>query len=231
MEPLFRAMSKVQDDLDQTKYLYYRSITLLTAYTVPIYVLLWWIAEPFISVVYGPKWVAAGAPMSILAIAGLFLNMVFPTGVLLAARNRLGQEMVAQGVNLAVVTAAALIGLRWGLEGVAWGIVVSQALLAVHLYALVPRVLPSRTGDLMRALGPGLALGALMFTTLALTHVALRHLQIESTVVRLAAMGLAGGLCYAAAFLMLPIPALQAEAARWRGKLSQGLSRLRKRGA
>ncbi len=78
MEPLFRAMSKVQDDLDQTKYLYYRAITLLTAYTVPVYVLLWWIAVPFIGVVYGPKWTAAGVPMGILAIAGLFLNIVFP---------------------------------------------------------------------------------------------------------------------------------------------------------
>ena len=70
MEPLFRAMSKAQGNLDQTKYLYYRAVTLLMAYTLPAYALLWWIAEPFITFVYGPKWIESGAPMSILTLAG-----------------------------------------------------------------------------------------------------------------------------------------------------------------
>lgn len=224
MEPLFRAMSKVQEDLDQIKYLYYRTITLLTAYTVPVYVLLWWIAEPFIAVVYGPKWIEAGAPMSILAIAGLFLNIVFPTGVLLAARNRLGMEMLAQGLNLLVVAAAAAIGLQWGLEGVAWGIVASQALLALHFYALVPRVLPTRLADLVRSLGPGLMLGGLMFAVLALAHFGMRGMHVDAPAVYLSVMAVCGGLCYGAAFLLLPIPALQTESARWRQRLAAGLA-------
>jgi hypothetical protein len=226
MEPLFRAMSKVQDNLDQTKYLYYRSITLLTAYTVPVYVLLWWIAEPFIAVVYGPKWTDASAPMSILTIGGLFLNIVFPTGALMAARNRLGLQMVAQGINVAVVAAAALIGMQWGLQGVAWGIVVAQALLALHFYALVPRMLTTRPAELWQAVGPGLGLGALMFVVLGLAHLGLSRWLVVSPAIYLAAMTLFGGLCYAAAFLLLPIPALHSEAERWRKMVVRGLARL-----
>ncbi len=149
--------------------------------------------------------------------------------MLLAARNRLGMEMLAQGVNLLVVALPRpLIGLRWGLEGVAWGIVVSQALLALHFYALVPRMLSTRLVDLLRALGPGLALGTLMFAVLALTHTALGHLQAGTAAIYLIVMVLAGGACYAAAFLLIPIPALQTEAARWRERLAAGLSRLHK---
>ena len=117
MEPLFRAMSKTQDDLDQTKYLFYRAITLLMAYTTPAYVLLWWIAEPFIGVVYGPNWVAAGGPMSILTVAGVFLNVAFPCSVLLAAQNRLGKEMLATAINLPIMAGACFIGLKLGARG------------------------------------------------------------------------------------------------------------------
>jgi O-antigen/teichoic acid export membrane protein len=226
VEPVFRAMSKAQDDLDQTKYMFYRTITLLMAYTTPVYVLLWWIAEPFILVVYGEKWVAAGAPMSILATAGIFLNIIYPCGVVLAAQNRLGQEMLAQIINLLVVIGACYVGLQWGIEGVAWGIVLGNALLTLHFYWLVRRALPTRTGDLLRAAAPGLALSALLFGVLALADFSLAG-HAESPLRYLLVLSLGGGLFYAALFLFVPIPALQTEAARWRQKLVGGIAFLK----
>jgi len=151
VEPVFRAMSKVQDDLDKSKYMFYRMITLLMAYTTPMYVLLWWIAEPFIGVVYGEKWIEAAGPMQVLATAGIFLNVIYPCGVVLAAQNKLRHESVALVVNLLVTISACLIGLKWGLRGVATGIVISNILLAIHLYFLVHRTLPTRVIDLFRA--------------------------------------------------------------------------------
>lgn len=228
MEPVFRAMSKVQDDLDQTRYLFYRTITLLMVYTTPIYVLLWWIAEPFIGVVYGEKWVQAGAPMAILSIAGPFLSVIFPCGTLLAAQNRLGQEMLAQSINLLVIIAAAYIGLGWGLEGVAWGIVLSQVLLATHFYWLAHQALPTRIGDLIRATAPGLSLSALLFVVLFLIDLALGEHRSTAPATYLLIMSFCGGLFYAAAFLFIPIPALRSEAERWRHKLGVSLSKIKK---
>lgn len=228
MEPVFRAMSKVQDDLEQTKDMFYRTITLLMAYTTPIYVLLWWIAEPFVGVVYGEKWVQAGAPMSILATAGIFLNVIFPCGVVLAAQNRLGQEMLAQFVNLLVVIGACYVGLSWGLEGVAWGIVLSHALMTVHFYWLVQRTLPTGLGDLVRASAPGLFLSTLLLAVLALTDLMLGEHNTTSPLLYLLVMSLCGGLFYAAVFLLIPIPSLRTEATRWRQKLGGGIAFLRK---
>jgi O-antigen/teichoic acid export membrane protein len=224
MEPVFRAMSKVQDDLDQTKYMFYRTITLLMVYTTPIYVLLWWIAEPFISVVYGEKWLQAGAPMSILATAGVFLNVVYPCGVVLAAQNRLKQEMAAQSINLLIMLSACYIGLEWGLEGVAWGIVLSNALLSAHFYWLVYKTLPTRAGDLLRAVTPGLILSGLLFAVLALTDAALGSLRTGSPFLYLMTMSGIGGLSYTAAFLYIPFPALKSESSRWRQKLQGGVN-------
>lgn len=229
MQPLFRALSQVQDNLDQTKYMFYRTVTLLMVYTAPLYVLLWWVAESFIGVVYGDKWLDAGAPMRILAISGVFLNVIYPCGVVLAAQNRLGKEMVAQAINLVVILAACYVGLEWGLEGVAWGIVASQILLAIHFYALVLDTLPTRLADLVRAALPGLALSALLLAVLAMTDYLLGRGGAPTPLVYLVAMSGVGGLFYAAAFLYLPIPALQTEAARWRGKLALALTNVTRR--
>lgn len=228
MDPVFRAMSTVQDDLDRTKYMYYRTITLLMVYTTPLYVILWWIAEPFIAFVYGEKWVEAGAPMRILTIAGIFLNIIFPSSVVLAAQNRLGREMLAQLANLIVIVIACLVGLQWGLTGVAWGIVISHALLAGHFYALVNRTLPTRTQDLGRATTPGLLLGGLLFCVLALVDHALGGTRATPAVIYVLMMIISGGLVYVTAFLFIPLTALETEAARWRQKLAGHAASIKK---
>ena len=229
VQPVFRAMSKVQDDLDQTKYLFYRMITLLMVYTLPMYVGLWWVAEPFISVVYGDKWLSVAEPMSILVLSGFFLNIMHPCAVLLDAQNRLTQEMYALVIRLIVTIAACLIGLQWGLTGVAWGILATHVFSAGYYYALVVRTIPTRPADLLGAILPGLILNTLLYTTLAGAHLALGDILISHPALYLFLMVLAGPLVYLIAFLYLPIPAISGEALRWRHQLQAGLKLAQRR--
>jgi len=223
VQPVFRAMSKVQDDLDQTKYLFYRMITLLMVYTLPLYVGLWWVAEPFISVVYGKKWLAVAQPMSILALSGFFLNIMHPCAVLLDAQNRLTQEMHALVIRLIVTIAACVIGLKWGLTGVAWGLLATHVFSAAYYYALVLRTIPTRPGDLFRAITPGLALNTLLFLAFAAVHLLLGETPLSHPVLYLSLMLLTGPLVYLLAVLYLPIPAISGESQRWRKQLQAGL--------
>jgi hypothetical protein len=68
-------------------------------------------------------------------------------------------------------------------------------------------------------MAPGLSLSALLLVVLALTDQLLDQYATATPPVYLLAMSSVGGAFYAAAFLFLPIPALQTEAARWRAKL------------
>ncbi len=223
MQPLFRAMGKIQDDLDQTRYLYYRSITLLMVYTTPLYVGMWWTAEPFIAVVYGEKWLPVAEPMRILVIAGLFFTVMFPSGVLLDARNRLTQEMYVLVARLFVILAACYIGLRWGLTGVAWGLVFSYFFGTTAVHILVCRTLRTRARDLLPAILPGLALNVMLFALLALADTLLAAYRNTVPLAYLALMALIGTVLYAAMFLFLPIPALRGEAERWRRQAARAL--------
>ena len=67
--------------------------------------------------------------------------------------------MVATAINLPIMAGACFIGLRWGLEGVAWGVVLAQAVFAAQLYWLVLQALPTRLADLMRAVSARPAAG------------------------------------------------------------------------
>jgi O-antigen/teichoic acid export membrane protein len=225
-QPVFRAMSKVQDNLDQTKYMFYRVITLLMVYVLPFFVVLRWVAEPFIEVVYGDKWLAAGEPLSILSMAGFFYIIARPCGMVLMAQNRLVQEIIAQAAVLVFTLGACLYGLKWGLIGVSWAFLASQVFGTIWLYALVYQTIPTRLVDLIRAIAPGLQLNALLFIALALTDYRSGQLEETSPALYFLLMTSIGALLYSSAFLFLPIPALRTEAARWRRVISNGLARV-----
>jgi O-antigen/teichoic acid export membrane protein len=226
---VFRALAKVADDVDQSKYIFYRTITLLSVYAFPFLVGLIFIAEPLIVFLYGERWRPAAEPMAIAALGGFFLTTLRPCAVLLEAQNRLRQEMAVVAVTTVFAVAGCYVGLRWGLAGVAWSTVLAHAVGFVLMYSLVVRAIPTRLADLGRALAPALVLNALLAAVLAAVHYLAAPLRTTSPLLYLCAMGAAGGMTYGCAFLFLPIEALQSEAARWRGLVSASLGRLRPR--
>lgn len=166
IQPVFREMSKAQDNLDKVKYLLYRVISIVMIYTGPFYIVLIWIAKPFVTLIYGEKWLEVAEPMSILALSGFFLNIIYPCGAVLATQNRLKSELFTQLANFPIFIISCIIGLNWGGVGVAIGLLFSQFLLAFNFYCLVYRILPTRIHDLFKAITPGLSLSFLMFIEL-----------------------------------------------------------------
>lgn len=223
---VFRALSTVADDLDQSKYILYRTITLLSVYIFPFLVGLVWLAEPLIVFLYGEKWRPAAEPATIIAIGSFFLTSLRPCAVLLEAQNRLRQEMVAVGISAVFGVVGCYVGLRWGLTGVAWSTVFTHLLCFVLMYSFVYRVIPTRVSDLWRALAPALILNGLLLAVLAGLHYFVAHLRASAPFLYLASMATIGGAVYSGAFLLLPIKSLETEVARWRARIAAVLGKL-----
>lgn len=219
--PVFRAMSKVQDDVAQVRYLFYRMISLLVVYTLPFYVGLAWLAEPFISVVYGEKWLLAAAPLAIVSLGGLIFCIGHPCGAVLAARNLLGREIFIQAATWAFVAIASLVGLHFGgLPGVAWGMVASHLFATSLMYYLSSQSVQGSLRELINAIAPGLLLNALMLTVLlGLDMILPTGFQEQQQATYLLLSSTVGALTYGAGFLYLPITALSDESLRWRKTL------------
>ena len=216
---LFRALAAEHADADKCRYLFFRSIALVAVYATPFYVGLLWLAEPLVRGVYGANWVEAAAPLFILVLAWPFWLIDNLSGAVLSARNWLGREVLVQSAALVIGALAVLVGLSHGIAGVAYAMVGVAIYSASHMYWLAVRCLSARLSGLFVALMPAVILNAMLAATLFI----LNHLLPESLrahdLAYIAVMGGIGGMVYVAAFLWLPIPALEAERQRWKSKL------------
>lgn len=216
---LFRALGAEQDNLDTSRYLYFRSIALVAVYATPFYIGLLWLAEPLVRGVYGARWVAAAGPLAILALAWPFWLMGNLSGNVLKARNWLGHELAVQVSSLALGALAIWLALAHGIDGVAWAIVATAAFTGLCQYGLATRCLGARLSGFPRALVPAGILNTLLAGALFLTDLALPDAVRHNDLVYVLAMGAAGGLVYGLAFLYVPFAALAVEQQRWRRKL------------
>ena len=213
----FSALSRMQDNQDQSRWLYLRTLSLVTLYMLPIYVSLFWMAPAFIELVYGPKWNAAALPLQILSLIGISQCIIRPSRAVTAARNWLGRELWLQIESTLIIAVGCLIGLRWGIVGVAWAMLPCQAWTALRFYSLARGSLGARWRDLPAALASPVLLNLLLFGFLALLGEFLyAQLGPGHSWPWLLGMIAAAVLFYLLIFLSLPLPRLRDEARRWR---------------
>jgi O-antigen/teichoic acid export membrane protein len=216
---VFRALAKTQDSQGQSHYIYFRTLTLLAVYTFPVYVTLLFLAEPFIVTVYGAPWRPSATPLQVLCLIGLMRCVSYPSGALVAAHNRLARETPIQIQAWLITAAGAFIGAQWGINGAAWGVLPGYAYLTLRLFRLAQSCVKGRPRELAGALTPAL----LLSLPLLLFFLAARLLWPDATsrhpAGSLLLMGSVAGLGYCLLFLYLPIPALAAEALRWKRQL------------
>ncbi len=216
---LFRALAKEQANWDKSRYLFFRSLSLVAVYVTPLYVGVYWTAEPLIALLYGAKWAEAAAPLAILALAGPFLTIANLSGCVLAARNQLGRELVVQLIVLALTVAATLAGLRYGLRGIAGALVLVAIYNALHMYRFASQCLNATWKQLPVSMLPAATLNAILASVLFVLDHYIPGTIRDSNPAYLTVMAATGALTYALCFLYLPIASLGSEQHRWKRKL------------
>lgn len=84
----FPIMSSINEDFSKLKSIYLRTINTLSTINFPIFFLLAILAEPLISIVFGPKWLEAVPLIRIMAFTYLLRSIENPVGSLLLAKGR-----------------------------------------------------------------------------------------------------------------------------------------------
>ncbi len=216
-QPMLAALSRAQDNKDQSCYMYYRALSLVMVYALPLFVGLWWTAEPFVRVVYGEKWIAVVEPLQVLLLAGIFQCVDNQSGAVSAAQNRLPQEILIQVQSWILVAVACVLTVDHGIVAVAWGTAAVCGYAALRMAHLAIRSLDGSALGLMKALRPAMLLNALLFIILAIAQWAyFGAIKADHPSIYLFGMGLLGGIAYLLMFLYLPLPDLTAEVRRWK---------------
>lgn len=158
---LFPVMSRLQGDRERLRSTYLTGAAVLGLVSAPVGALMVVLAPEIVGVVLGPRWAPSILPFQILT-AGIMLRNVYLMaycldGAMGAMRNR----TLRDGIYAAAVLTGSLIGTRFGLVGVATGVVLAIAVNYFLGAAMSLRMLGATWRDYAASQLPALGLGLL----------------------------------------------------------------------
>lgn len=214
---ILSAMARKQDDENVLQYMYLKTITLLSVYTLPIYVGMMFLAKPFITLAYGYKWVAAAPILQLLAITGIMRCIINPASAISAACNLIKYELKINIESLFLVGFGCILTIQlWGIFGVATSVVAGYLYLAVRLTMYVAKYININFLNVFIALKPALIMSSVMAIMLGATSY---FFVAQSDVVYFVIMTVIGLLVYLIHFLFFPPKNIISESNRWRYRL------------
>lgn len=122
--PLF---AKIQHDNKRLRTGYLDAIRVIALVLFPLYTGMIVLARPFLAVLVGEAWLPALSVFQILCLLGYFYSLGNPLGSLLLAKGRAGLGFYLNVFMIVLYAAAIWFGSKFGLRGIASGLVLSTA--------------------------------------------------------------------------------------------------------
>ena len=196
---LFPIMARLQNDPDRLRSTYLTGAAVLGLVSAPLGAVLVVLAPEFVLVLLGPKWIPAVLPFQILT-AGIMLRNVYLMAYCLdGALGALRRRTVRDGIYAGAVVAGSLIGTRYGLAGVATGVVAAIALNYFIGAAMSLGLLKATWRQYARSQFPALLLGILTAGAATAVRWGLLRMGAPPVVVLgvagVASLGMVAGLC------------------------------------
>jgi lipopolysaccharide exporter len=163
---MFPVYSRLQHDLPRLRDQFLSTTQLVSLITFPAMALVVVLAPTAVVLGFGDAWSSAVAPMQILAVTGMRQSVGALAGPIFMASGRTDWLFRWQIVSAAFFVGSFIIGVRWGITGVATAYSLTGLILQVPESWLVGRILNLRLVDYGRLMVPALV-GALAAGTAA----------------------------------------------------------------
>lgn len=151
----FPVLSAMQQDQDRTRRIYLQATRGVALITFPLMIGLLMVSRPFVLCLYGEKWSGMILLLQILCLVGMMQSIATTFGWIYNSQGRTDLQLKL-GVLSAIVTLTAfIIGLRWGVVGVAIAYVVEETLLFYPTWAIPGTIINLRISEMLKNLtGP-----------------------------------------------------------------------------
>jgi len=146
------ALSRLQSSPERLRSYYYKALALVVTLSMPVVAWVASVADSFVLTVLGEQWLEAVDIFRILTIPAFIGTFNVATGWVFVALGRVREQLLAGTVNTAVGAVAIVVGLRWGIEGVAWALVASAAIRRLPTLAYCYRGTPFTLAELFAVL-------------------------------------------------------------------------------
>lgn len=138
---MFPLLSQIQDNNPQFRKIYLKVIACIALITFPIMVGIWAIAEPFILTIFGSQWQPVIILLMILAPVGMIQSLATTVGTIYQAKGRTDWMLRWGIVSGGLVMLALIIGLQWGILGVAVAYALASLILTYPGFAIPFRLI------------------------------------------------------------------------------------------
>jgi O-antigen/teichoic acid export membrane protein len=172
-DTLFPAYSRLQSDRDRLTGVWLRVNRVAAAFLLPGGLGLIVVAPDLVPIVLGQQWRPAVEVIQILALVGLLQSLAALGGKVLEALNRPRTILRFSLLHFAVTVPAFVVGLRWGVTGVATAYAVVTVPLSVLYARLTTQALGLSLRTLARALSGVAQASAIMTLGVLLARLAL----------------------------------------------------------
>lgn len=135
-------VSKIQDDRTKVAKSIQKGLEIGSLFSLPILLGIFSLAPDFTVLAFGEKWADAGDIVRILMLGQVvsFFNMFSYPVFMSMGKPDYCLWMIS--VKSVCTVVASLSGLRWGLSGVAWGVVVAEIITTAFSVRLIGRIVP-----------------------------------------------------------------------------------------
>ncbi|CAG1010629.1 Teichuronic acid biosynthesis protein TuaB [Burkholderiales bacterium] len=159
---MFPSFAEIQAQQERLARAYLRAVSATSLATFPVLIGCIVAAEPIIVGLYGPTWSGASVAFQILSIAGMCKAVFHLAGPLSQASGRVYSEVWRQILYLAILAALCLLAVDWGIEAIAWAVVVGSLWMYLAMAHLALSVVGASWREYFFAQRPGLFLGLLV---------------------------------------------------------------------
>ena len=127
----FPVMAKVQDDEIKLRSIYLKTINYLCSINAPIYIAIAVLAEPVVLLLFGDKWLDAVPILQILSVYYILRSTGNPIGALQLAKGRADLGFYWNTLMFLFFPATIYFGSFFGLQGVAYSLVLLSMLFSI----------------------------------------------------------------------------------------------------
>jgi O-antigen/teichoic acid export membrane protein len=194
---LFPALAQVQHDHERFRNAYVRTCVAIGAITFPMMLGLMAVAGPFVEVFFGPRWTPVAGLLTILSLVGLVQSIGSTVGLIYMAKGRTALMFRVGMVMSVILVASFLVGLRWGINGVAAAYATASLGVTLPTLRIACRLIDLPVGRLLKALAPVFGYSLLMLVPVTLVRLVLERLALHQPVFVLATAVATGVVTYA----------------------------------
>ena len=165
---LFATYSRMQDEKTKVVKALLRTVTSISIIVYPLMIWLFFASPSLITVLYGSRWTLTIIPLQTMCIGGLLHTFTMIFNPLFTAVGLIGNRARRQFIYLIILVSSILLGIQWGINGVAWAIAGASLIqLTIMLHLAVTR-LPFTVWIFIKAQKSSIIYGLIQISSLVL---------------------------------------------------------------